>query len=154
MRMDSGLAGCIRRKYNRRTFTQNWLTPSVWAIARVKFRACSCKLLGFRRIPQRRGRRGSTADDLLHSIEISCAGKALVFYRFVSVLAFTTELLLLQTRIRSHAADLVGTGQFEHGQIQRMETCQSDKLELVSHGGKFTLKLGNSCIVQMLPPIE
>jgi hypothetical protein len=77
-----------------------------------------------------------------------------MLYGLVAVLAFPAELLLLQARIRCHAALLVSPRQLEHGQIQRVDARQGDELEFVAHGPRLLLEALDGGIIQVLLPIE
>ena len=130
-----------------------------WHAASGPFSGCNLlldseELLGFSRSGQRGRGRQASADDLLHLIEISGANEALMLDSFVPILGFAAEFFFLQPGIGSHPREFVAAGQFEHAQVQGMESGQRHELELVSHLRQFGLKAGNGGFVQVLPPVE
>src|SRR5712664_110519 len=104
----------------------------------LDFRTMRLELRGFGRIVKRRGRRGAAGDGGRHQIEVAGADFALMARRRIAVL-LGCELGLLQAGIGRHAFGLVAARQFEHAVVERVETRQRDKLELVAHRADFAL---------------
>ncbi len=77
-----------------------------------------------------------------------------MLYSFITGLLFAEEFLFLQPRVSGHAGLLVAAREFEHGEVEGVESCQSDELELVAHGGKLALEAGDGRVVQILLPVE
>ena len=73
---------------------------------------------------------------------------------FVPVLGLAAEFFFLQSRVGGHPRKLVAAGQFEHAQVQGMESGQRHELEFVSHLRQFGLKAGDRGFVNVLPPVE
>src|ERR1039458_10243347 len=42
----------------------------------------------------------------------------------------------------------------EHGEVESVEPCQRDELELVAHAGELVLEAGDGRVVQILLPVE
>ena len=87
-------------------------------------------------------------------IEIPGPNKALVFDSRVAIAALQAKFMLLEARVGSHAFQRILMRQFEHAGIQRVETGQSDELELVSHFAQLLLEAGDGLIVQVAAPVE
>jgi len=97
-------------------------------------RRVNLPLRGFGRTHQRRNGRRSPGDHLRDCVKITGAHEALVLHRLVPVSKFAAELLFLQSGVGSHACEFVPSRQFEHAQVQCMESRECDELELVSQG--------------------
>ena len=85
---------------------------------------------------------------------VFAVNEALMLYRLVSVLFRAAEFLLLQSRVGAHSAHLVRPRQFEHAQVQGVETGQGDELELVAHRPELGLEALDGGVVQLLLPVE
>src|SRR5581483_3161188 len=138
--------------YNIRTLAENRLASRVWRAFRLHLRLA--ELLGFRGSRERRDGRGPARDYLRDQVEVAGSYEALVFDRFVTVMLLAAEFFLLQTRIGRHPRQAICPRQFEHAEIQRVETCQGDELELVPHRRQFGLELRDDGIVQFGLPVK
>ena len=67
---------------------------------------------------------------------------------------FRCELLLLQLRVRRHAALAISPGEIEHAVVQRVEAGERDELESVAHGAKLALERRDRRWIQEPPPVE
>src|SRR5579884_3252794 len=114
----------------------------------------SGELFLLRRASQRSGRSRTGCDHLGKRIEVSGSHEALVLDGLITVLCFAGELLFLQAGVRGHAVVFITARQFEHAQVQGMESGQSDELELVSHPGKLTLEVRDGPVVEVFLPVE
>src|SRR5215470_8250816 len=128
-----------------------WLVRGGW----LRLRSCGRVKLRLLRGPLER-RCGSSAarDDLLDGVEVSGADEALVFHRFVAVLALLPEFLFLELAVGRHAAGLVFARQIEHAHIERVEPGESDELEAIAHRAEFLLEFRGSGVVESLLPVE
>src|SRR3954453_8095904 len=97
---------------------------------------------------------GLTAGDgLCHFIKISGSDKPLVPNRRITFIR-ALEFFFLKPRIRRHAFTRVAMRELKHAVIQGVEAGQCYELELVSHGGKLSLELGDCRFVKFLLPME
>src|ERR1700679_534437 len=112
------------------------------------------KLRGFGRTGERGGGCSAAGDGLLHRVEVARADKALMLDGFVAERLFARELFFLQAAIGGHAVLFVIARQLEHGEIERVESCQSDELEFVAHGAELALEFRDGVIVEIFAPIE
>src|SRR5207245_8399476 len=107
----------------------------------------------FRRPVHREGRRGAAGDHLADRIEEFGPHEGLVFGRPVPTLP-GCELLVLQLRIRGHAARRVTRRELEHRQVERVESGEGDELESVAQLPQFALELREARRIQFFPPVE
>src|SRR5260370_5293020 len=60
----------------------------------------------------------------------------------------------MQWGVSGNAGLVRAGGEFENGEVERVESSQRDELELVSHGGELALEAGDGRIIQILLPVE
>ena len=77
-----------------------------------------------------------------------------MLHGFIANLLFAEEFLLLQSRVSGHAGLFVAAREFKHGEVEGVKSCQSNELELVSHGPEFVLETGDGGVIQFLFPVE
>src|SRR5229473_23010 len=114
----------------------------------LDFRTVRLELRGFGRVVQRRGRRGATGDGGRDQIEVAGADFALMARCRIAML-LRGELGLLQAGVSRHAFGLVAARQFEHAMVERVETRQCHKLELVAHRADLALEFCDRRLVDV-----
>ncbi|MOA03540.1 hypothetical protein D3C78_1230510 [compost metagenome] len=98
-------------------------------------------------------RRRAAGNGERHGVEIAGADLALVFGGGVTI-GLGCEFRFLKLGISRHLPVLVTARQFEHAEIQLVETGERNELELVAHCPEFPLELGNRRVVEVLFPVE
>src|SRR5579863_2517471 len=98
-------------------------------------------------------RRLASGDHLSHLVKVACADLALVPGSRVAIL-LERKFGLLQFGVSSHAMLIIAQCQFEHAVIERVEPCQRDELEFITHLCQFVLEAGNGFMVKFLAPVE
>src|SRR5690242_1676175 len=111
------------------------------------------ELLVLGRPMQRRQRRLTRLHHLRDLVEVTGSYFALVLDRGEPTLG-RCKFALLQLDERSHVLACVTVREIEHRIVERMESCESDELELVTHGPQLTLELRDRGVVEMALPVE
>src|SRR3954468_17193608 len=111
------------------------------------------KLFRLRRSLHCRDGRLSIGNGLGNSIKISGSDESLMPDRGVTFFR-ALEFLLLEPRICRHTFTRVAVRELKHAVIQRVEAGKRYELELVSHGGEFSLEFRNRRLVQLFLPME
>ena len=90
---------------------------------------------------ERRGGCAAAGDHLLHLVEVAGPDEPLMPDRGVSVARARREFPLLQAARRlSFRRARILVRQFEHAEVQRVESGQGDELELVAHRAELVLE--------------
>src|SRR5580692_6505300 len=111
------------------------------------------KLGSFGRASQRSSRRVPAGDHLRDLVEVTGADESLVRDRAVAQF-LRGELLLLEFRISGHARVRVPAREMEHRHVERVESSEGNKLELVAHFAQLLLEAGDAGFVEFLLPVE
>src|SRR5690348_7398931 len=108
-----------------RALAQDGLAGGVWSLSKfLRLVPLSTELGLFGGAFQRQSGGCAASDHLGDSVKVPSAYKALVLDRFVAVVLLPAEFLFLQTGVGGHSALTVAAGQFEHAQVQGVETGQ------------------------------
>src|SRR5205809_3704493 len=112
------------------------------------------ELLRLSRSGQSHGGRSAIGYGLGYLIEISRSHESLVPHCGIAGGFGAGKFFFLQSGVSRHAIGGVMPGQFKHAEVQSVESGQSNKLELVTHGAQFALETGNGGIVKSSLPME
>lgn len=96
----------------------------------------------------------SAGDGGLYRVEVPCANEGLVFDGAEAHRLFHFKFMLLQLHKSRHAVASVAVRKLEHAGVERVEACQCDELEFVTHLSQFLLERGDLLIVEFAFPVE